>query len=117
MRTQSGTTTARDSLHDDLRIFSAGCESAVETSLLTLLKRDALFGLRVGAGDPNPVISTTRTVEHRTCSSSVLQTERDKARVLEGLEGVCRWHVKNSIDSRWNKPCRTSNRIFLLTTC
>jgi len=91
MRTQSGTTSLRAILYMD-EIF--GYFPPVENPpskkpLLTLLKQARAFGVGVVLATQNPVDLDYKGLANTgTWFLGRLQTERDKARVLEGLEGA-----------------------------
>ena len=91
MRTQSGTTSLRAILYMD-EIFGYFPPVAAPPSkqpLLTLLKQARAFGLGVVLATQNPVDLDYKGLSNAgTWLLGRLQTERDKARVLEGLEGV-----------------------------
>lgn len=91
MRSQSGTTTLRALLYMD-EIF--GYFPPVENPpskkpLLTLLKQARAYGLGVVLATQNPVDLDYKGLANTgTWFLGRLQTERDKLRVLEGLEGA-----------------------------
>ena len=91
VRTQSGTTSLRAILYMD-EIFGYFPPVATPPSkqpLLTLLKQARAFGLGVVLATQNPVDLDYKGLSNAgTWLLGRLQTERDKARVLEGLEGV-----------------------------
>ncbi len=91
MRTQSGTTSLRAILYMD-EIFGYFPPVATPPSkqpLLTLLKQARAFGLGVVLATQNPVDLDYKGLSNAgTWLLGRLQTERDRARVLEGLEGV-----------------------------
>ncbi|HUQ42293.1 MAG TPA: hypothetical protein VM052_07310 [Candidatus Limnocylindrales bacterium] len=91
VRTQSGTTSLRAILYMD-EIFGYFPPVATPPSkqpLLTLLKQARAFGLGVVLATQNPVDLDYKGLANTgTWFLGRLQTERDKARVLEGLEGV-----------------------------
>ena len=91
VRTQSGTTSLRAILYMD-EIFGYFPPVATPPSkqpLLTLLKQARAFGLGVVLATQNPVDLDYKGLANTgTWLLGRLQTERDKARVLEGLEGV-----------------------------
>ena len=91
VRTQSGTTSLRAILYMD-EIFGYFPPVATPPSkqpLLTLLKQARAFGLGVVLATQNPVDLDYKGLANAgTWLLGRLQTERDKARVLEGLEGV-----------------------------
>jgi hypothetical protein len=82
---------ARAALHGrDLRLLPAHGQPAVqEAPMLTLLKQARAFGLGVVLATQNPVDLDYKGLgQHGTWFIGRLQTERDKARVLDGLEGA-----------------------------
>jgi len=91
MRAQQGTSSLRAILYMD-EIF--GYMPPVENPpskklLLTLLKQARAYGLGVVLATQNPVDVDYRGLSNTgTWMIGRLQTERDKARVMEGLEGV-----------------------------
>jgi len=91
MRTQSGTTSLRAILYID-EIFGYLPPVANPPSklpLLTLLKQARAFGLGIVLVTQNPVDLDYKALANTgTWFIGRLQTERDKARLLEGLEGI-----------------------------
>ncbi len=91
MRTQSGTTSLRALLYMD-EIFGYLPPTANPPSkvpMLTLLKQARAFGLGLVLATQNPVDLDYKALSNTgTWFIGRLQTERDKARVLEGLEGA-----------------------------
>jgi hypothetical protein len=91
MRTQSGTGSLRALLYMD-EIFGYFPPSASPPSkipMLTLLKQARAFGLGVVLATQNPVDLDYKGLSNTgTWFLGRLQTERDKDRVIEGLEGV-----------------------------
>ncbi len=91
MRTQQGTSSLRAILYMD-EIF--GYMPPVENPpskklLLTLLKQARAYGLGLVLATQNPVDIDYRGLSNTgTWMIGRLQTERDKARVMDGLEGV-----------------------------
>ncbi len=91
MRTQSGTTSLRAILYMDeiFGYFPPVANPASKLPLLTLLKQGRAFGLGVVLVTQNPVDLDYKGLSNTgTWFIGRLQTERDKARVLEGLEGI-----------------------------
>lgn len=91
MRTQSGTTSLRAILYMDeiFGYFPPVANPPSKLPLLTLLKQGRAFGLGVVLVTQNPVDLDYKGLSNTgTWFIGRLQTERDKARVLEGLEGV-----------------------------
>ncbi len=91
MRTQSGTTSLRALLYMDeiFGYFPPTANPPSKVPLLTLLKQGRAFGLGVVLVTQNPVDLDYKGLANAgTWFIGRLQTERDKARVLEGLEGI-----------------------------
>ena len=91
MRSQPGTTSLRALLYMD-EIFGYFPPTAVPPSkvpMLTLLKQARAYGLGVVLATQNPVDLDYKGLANAgTWFIGRLQTERDKLRVLEGLEGA-----------------------------
>lgn len=91
MRTQSGTTSLRAILYMDeiFGYFPPVANPPSKLPLLTLLKQARAFGLGVVLATQNPVDLDYKGLANTgTWFIGRLQTERDKERVLEGLEGI-----------------------------
>src|SRR5687767_8435500 len=91
LRSQSGTTSLRAILYMDeiFGYFPPVANPPSKTPLLTLLKQGRAFGLGVVLATQNPVDLDYKGLANTgTWFIGRLQTERDKARVLDGLEGV-----------------------------
>ena len=91
MRRQSGTTSLRAILYMDeiLGYFPPVSNPPSKAPLLTLLKQGRAFGLGVVLATQNPVDLDYKGLANTgTWFLGRLQTERDKARVLDGLEGT-----------------------------
>ena len=91
MRNQSGTTSLRAILYMDevFGYFPPTANPPSKTPMLTLLKQARAFGLGVVLATQNPVDLDYKGLSNAgTWFLGRLQTERDKARVLEGLEGA-----------------------------
>jgi hypothetical protein len=91
MRAQSGTTSLRAILYMDeiFGYFPPVANPASKLPLLTLLKQGRAFGLGVVLTTQNPVDLDYKGLSNAgTWFIGRLQTERDKDRVLEGLEGI-----------------------------
>ena len=116
MRTQSGTTSLRAILYMD-EIFGYLPPVANPPSkqpLLTLLKQARAFGLGVVLATQNPVDLDYKGLSNTgTWFIGRLQTERDKARVLEGLEGAA---AGSTFDRKKMDHLLTGldNRVFLM---
>jgi hypothetical protein len=91
MRTQSGTTSLRAVLYMDeiFGYFPPVANPPSKLPLLTLLKQARAFGLGIVLATQNPVDLDYKGLANTgTWFIGRLQTERDKQRVLEGLEGA-----------------------------
>jgi hypothetical protein len=91
MRGQSGTTSLRAIVYMDeiFGYFPPVANPPSKAALLTLLKQGRAFGVGVVLATQNPVDLDYKGLSNTgTWFIGRLQTERDKARVLEGLEGV-----------------------------
>ncbi|HJW83943.1 MAG TPA: DUF87 domain-containing protein, partial [Anaerolineae bacterium] len=91
MRAQSGTTSLRAILYMDeiFGYFPPVANPPSKTPLLTLLKQARAFGLGVVLATQNPVDLDYKGLSNAgTWFLGRLQTDRDKARVLDGLEGA-----------------------------
>lgn len=91
MRTQPGTTSLRAILYMDeiFGYFPPVANPPSKQPLLTLLKQARAFGLGVVLATQNPVDLDYKGLSNAgTWFIGRLQTERDKARLIEGLEGA-----------------------------
>jgi hypothetical protein len=91
VRTQSGTTSLRAIVYMDeiFGYFPPVANPPSKLPLLTLLKQGRAFGLGIVLATQNPVDLDYKGLANAgTWFIGRLQTERDKARVLEGLEGI-----------------------------
>ncbi|MDE3243071.1 MAG: ATP-binding protein [Nitrospirota bacterium] len=91
MRAQSGTTSLRALLYMDeiFGYFPPVANPPSKAPLLTLLKQARAFGVGVVLATQNPVDLDYKGLANTgTWFIGRLQTERDKARVLDGLEGA-----------------------------
>ena len=91
MRGQSGTTSLRSILYMDeiFGYFPPTANPPSKRPLLTLLKQARAFGLGVVLATQNPVDLDYKGLSNAgTWLLGRLQTDRDKMRVLDGLEGV-----------------------------
>jgi hypothetical protein len=91
MRSQPGTTSLRAILYMDeiFGYFPPVKNPPSKTPLLTLLKQARAFGLGVVLSTQNPVDLDYKGLSNTgTWFIGRLQTDRDKQRVLEGLEGA-----------------------------
>jgi hypothetical protein len=118
IRTQSGTTSLRAVLYMDeiFGYFPPVANPPSKLPLLTLLKQGRAFGLGVVLATQNPVDLDYKGLANTgTWFIGRLQTERDKARVLEGLEGIAAG-TGQKFDRQEMEQILAglSNRIFLL---
>jgi hypothetical protein len=91
MRRQTGTASLRAIVYMDeiMGYFPPVANPPSKLPLLTLLKQGRAFGLGVVLATQNPVDLDYKGLANTgTWFLGRLQTERDKARVLDGLEGV-----------------------------
>ncbi|MEZ5292521.1 MAG: hypothetical protein R2745_15675 [Vicinamibacterales bacterium] len=91
VRAQRGTTSLRALLYMDelFGFLPPTANPPSKTPLLTLLKQARAFGLGCVLSTQNPVDLDYKALSNAgTWFLGRLQTERDKARVLDGLEGV-----------------------------
>jgi hypothetical protein len=118
MRTQSGTTSLRAILYMDevFGYFPPTANPPAKRPMLTLLKQARAFGLGVVLATQNPVDLDYKGLANAgTWFLGRLQTERDKARVLDGLEGASAvaggGFDRQKMDATLS---RLGNRVFLL---
>lgn len=118
MRAQSGTSSLRALLYMDeiFGYFPPTANPPSKTPLLTLLKQARAFGLGVVLATQNPVDLDYKGLANiGTWFIGRLQTERDKARILDGLEGAA-----SSQGGKFNRGAMEQtlaalgNRVFLL---
>src|ERR1041385_2859370 len=118
MRTQSGTSSLRAILYMDeiFGYFPPVANPPSKLPLMTLLKQARAFGLGVVLATQNPVDLDYKGLANAgTWFIGRLQTERDKARMLEGLEGIA-----TSTGQKFDKQqmeqllAGLDNRIFLM---
>jgi hypothetical protein len=118
MRAQSGTTSLRALLYMDeiFGYFPPVANPPSKLPLMTLLKQARAFGLGVVLATQNPVDLDYKGLANTgTWFIGRLQTERDKARVLEGLEGASTSAGKRFDRSRMEQTLAgLGNRIFLM---
>jgi len=118
MRTQSGTTSLRAILYMDeiFGYFPPVANPPSKLPLLTLLKQGRAFGLGVVLVTQNPVDLDYKGLSNTgTWFIGRLQTERDKDKVLEGLEGVAAGSGKGFDRQEMEEILAgLGNRIFLL---
>jgi len=118
VRGQSGTTSLRAILYMDeiFGYFPPVANPPSKAPLLTLLKQARAFGLGVVLATQNPVDLDYKGLANTgTWFIGRLQTERDKARVMEGLEGAAASSGKK-FDRRQMEQILAGlgNRVFLL---
>ncbi len=118
MRQQSGTTSLRAILYMDeiFGYFPPTANPPSKQPLLTLLKQARAFGLGVVLATQNPVDLDYKGLSNAgTWFIGRLQTDRDKQRVLDGLEGAA-----VSASSTFNRQkmeqilAGLGNRVFLM---
>ncbi len=118
MRTQSGTTSLRALLYMDevFGFFPPIKNPPSKAPMLTMLKQARAFGLGVVLATQNPVDLDYKGLGNTgTWFIGRLQTERDMARVLDGLEGAAA-----SSDGTFNRQkmeqiiSGLGNRVFLM---
>ena len=118
MRGQSGTTSLRALLYMDeiFGYFPPIANPPSKLPLMTLLKQARAFGLGVVLATQNPVDLDYKGLANTgTWFIGRLQTERDKARVLEGLEGASTSSGKPFDKGQMGKMLAgLGNRIFLM---
>src|SRR5262245_3018099 len=118
MRAQSGTTSLRALLYMDeiFGYFPPVANPPSKLPLLTLLKQARAFGLGIVLATQNPVDLDYKGLANTgTWFIGRLQTERDKARVLEGLEGASTSAGKKFDRGRMEQTLAgLGNRIFLM---
>ena len=118
MRTQSGTTSLRAILYMDeiFGYFPPVANPPSKLPMLTLLKQGRAFGLGVVLATQNPVDLDYKGLSNTgTWFIGRLQTENDKNRVLEGLEGVAAGSdLKFHRQEMEETLAGLSSRIFLL---
>jgi hypothetical protein len=91
MRTQAGTASLRALLYMDevFGYFPPTANPPSKSAMLTLLKQARAYGLGVVLATQNPVDLDYKGLSNTgTWFLGRLQTERDKLRVMDGLEGV-----------------------------
>ena len=118
MRTQSGTTSLRALLYMDevFGFFPPTKNPPSKTPMLTMLKQARAYGLGVVLATQNPVDLDYKGLGNTgTWFIGRLQTDRDMARVLDGLEGA----AANS-EGKFNRQnmeriiSGLGNRVFLM---
>jgi len=118
MRAQSGTASLRALLYMDeiFGYFPPVANPPSKLPLMTLLKQARAFGLGVVLATQNPVDLDYKGLANTgTWFIGRLQTERDKARVLDGLEGASTGSGKKFDKARTEQILAgLGNRIFLM---
>jgi hypothetical protein len=118
MRAQSGTTSLRALLYMDeiFGYFPPVANPPSKQPLLTLLKQARAYGLGIVLATQNPVDLDYKGLANAgTWFIGRLQTERDKARVLEGLEGASSSAGKRFDTGRMEQTLAgLGNRVFLM---
>ena len=118
MRSQPGTTSLRAILYMDeiFGYFPPVANPPSKAPLLTLLKQGRAFGLGLVLATQNPVDLDYKGLSNTgTWFLGRLQTERDKARVLEGLEGAAATgNAKFDRNKMEQTLAGLGNRVFLM---
>jgi hypothetical protein len=118
MRSQSGTSSLRAILYMDevFGYFPPSKNPPSKTPMLTLLKQARAFGLGVVLATQNPVDLDYKGLANcGTWFLGRLQTERDKLRVLDGLEGASSAAGANFDRASMDRVLSgLGNRVFLL---
>jgi len=118
MRQQPGTTSLRAMLYMDeiFGYFPPVANPPSKQPLLTLLKQARAFGLGILLATQNPVDLDYKGLSNTgTWLLGRLQTERDKARVLEGLEGAAATQgCKFDRQAMEQTLAGLGNRVFLM---
>ena len=111
VRAQSGTTSLRAIVYMDeiFGYFPPVANPPSKLPLLTLLKQARAFGVGVVLATQNPVDLDYKGLANTgTWFIGRLQTERDRARVLDGLEGVAAGSDSASTARRWRRSWAAS---------
>ncbi|HSE59292.1 MAG TPA: ATP-binding protein [Nitrospiraceae bacterium] len=118
VRAQSGTTSLRALIYMDeiFGYFPPVANPPSKGPLLTLLKQARAFGVGIVLATQNPVDLDYKGLANTgTWFIGRLQTERDKARVLEGLEGASAGSGQRFDRKRMEETLAgLGNRIFLM---
>jgi len=118
MRSQSGTTSLRAIIYMDeiFGYFPPVANPPSKKPLLTLLKQGRAFGMGVVLATQNPVDLDYKGLANiGTWWIGRLQTDRDKARVLEGLEGAATTGGKSfDRQAMEQQIAGLANRVFLM---
>jgi uncharacterized protein DUF87 len=118
VRTQSGTTSLRALVYMDeiFGYFPPVATPPSKAPLLTLLKQARAFGVGIVLATQNPVDLDYKGLSNAgTWFIGRLQTERDKARVMDGLEGALACSTKK-FDRQQIEQILSGlgNRVFLM---
>lgn len=118
VRSQSGTTSLRALVYMDeiAGYFPPVATPPSKAPLLTLLKQARAFGVGVMLATQNPVDLDYKGLSNAgTWFIGRLQTERDKARVLDGLEGAAA-NASGGFDRQRMEQALSAlgNRVFLM---
>ncbi|HYB97330.1 MAG TPA: hypothetical protein VEC39_20325, partial [Vicinamibacterales bacterium] len=114
MRSQRGTSSLRAVIYFDeiVGFLPPVANPPSKAPLLTLLKQARAFGIGVVVATQNPVDLDYKALSNAgTWFLGKLQTERDKARVLDGLEGLTAAMDRADLDRVLS---RLRSRVFLL---
>ena len=114
MRTQSGTSSLRALLYMDevAGYFPPNGNPPTKPPMLTLLKQARAFGLGITLATQNPVDLDYKGLSNiGTWLIGRLQTENDKARILEALQGASAGQSKADLDKLLSG---LGKRIFLM---
>ncbi|MBN1880409.1 ATP-binding protein [bacterium] len=116
MRSQPGTSSLRAILYMDeiFGYFPSTSNPPSKAPMLTLLKQARAFGLGIVLATQNPVDLDYKGLSNTgTWFIGRLQTERDKARIMEGLESVGGSQVFSGVDMD-ALLSNLGNRVFLM---
>ena len=118
MRTQPGTSSLRALFYMDeiYGYFPPSAKPPSKPPMLVLLKQARAFGLGIALATQNPVDLDYKGLSNiGTWFLGRLQTERDKARVLEGLEGAAQQAgAKFDRNAMERTLAALGNRVFLM---
>ncbi len=118
VRTQPGTSSLRAVLYMDeiFGFFPPTANPPAKQPMLTLLKQARAYGLGIVLATQNPVDIDYKGLSNAgTWFLGRLQTERDKARVLEGLEGASQSAGANFDRAKMESTLAgLGNRVFLM---
>jgi hypothetical protein len=118
IRTQAGTSSLRAVLYMDeiFGFFPPTANPPAKQPMLTLLKQARAYGLGIVLATQNPVDIDYKGLSNAgTWFLGRLQTERDKARVLEGLEGASQAAGSQFDRSKMEATLAgLGNRVFLM---